>query len=183
MKPQFGSRPHPKSRETHRGAGTVRRATSAPPIFRRAFPLPLLSRELRNYDPQGAKLPPLWRYNMAVPTSIRSLDSHVVPPRCTQGLSLRCRKRSTPSRGKRFLQTAAARNSDALTVQLPPMPSAPPQQDYPLSRRASLQYVAPTPIRAYYSPPIRAPRIAYCSANPKSPINAFSFLFAMQLTV
>src|SRR5271166_457260 len=87
---------------------------------------------------------------MAVPTSIRSLDSHVVPPRCTQGLSLCCRKRCTPSRGKRFLQTATARNSDALTVQLPPMPIAPPQQDYPLSRPASLQYIAPTPIHAYY---------------------------------
>src|SRR5580700_4629673 len=50
-KPQFGSPQHPKSRETHRGAGAVRHSNRGAQIFQPVLPPRLLPQELQRYDP------------------------------------------------------------------------------------------------------------------------------------
>src|SRR5208282_1524277 len=121
MKPQFVSRQRRQPPETHRGAGTVRRATSAPQIFRRVLRLPLLPRELRRYDTLDAKLQPLMLATMA---QLRSLNrvpenflSHSRSPRCLELCDL---KRCVPSRGEWLLQAENRQNCDASTAQSNP---------------------------------------------------------------
>src|ERR1700730_8622712 len=153
MKPQFESRRHPKSRETHREAGAVRHTTSALGILRRVFLPPLLPQELPKYDPRGAKLRPLVLENMAPPVLFRMPASPLFHPQSTKCLRLCHRKRSAPSREKSLLQPPKMQNSDALTVQSNLMHIVSLQRDYPQSARETRQNGVRWLIHVYHSTP------------------------------
>ena len=57
MKPQFAPRRHLQSRETHRGAGAVRKRKTAAQIFQPVLPPLLLPQELLRYDLLDVMLP------------------------------------------------------------------------------------------------------------------------------
>jgi hypothetical protein len=124
-KPQFEPLRHPQPQTTRRGAGAARHTTSALQIFLSVLPLPLLSRELRSYDSQDAKLQPLVLRNRVRSTSIRLLASPLFRALSTRDLPLSCRKRSAPNPEEPLRQPAKAENSDALRVQSNPRRSVP----------------------------------------------------------
>src|SRR6516165_8368667 len=117
------------------------------------FPPRLSPRELRKYGARGARLQPLGRDNMAPPESRRWRPSPLFRPLSTRDLLRGHRKRCAPSREESLLQPEKTQNFDALRVQSNPMPSAPLQQDYAQSGRASQRKVVLGPIRAYHSAP------------------------------
>src|SRR4029077_12533423 len=114
-------------------------------------PPPVLLQELRRYDPLGAKIQPLVPAIMAYPALRRLLDNLLFHPRSTKCLQLSHPKRCAPNRGERLLGAAKLQNSDALTVQLNPMPSVALRQDYARRRREPLHAIAPSLMRSYHS--------------------------------
>src|SRR5258708_13150016 len=90
-----------------------------------------MPQELRGYDPQGTRLQPLGLDKMAYPALSRLPASHLIRPRSTRCLPLCRPKRFAPNREEPLLHPAKMQNSDALTLQLNPMPRAPLHRDYP----------------------------------------------------
>src|SRR5580704_5370267 len=127
MKPQFGSRPHPRSPERHPEAGAVQRTRSGPRISRRGLLPPLLHEELQGYDPRDTRLQLLMLAKMTPPASNRFPVSLLFRARSTEYLPRCHRKRCAPNRGEWILLIANTQNCDALTVQLIPMPTVPLQ--------------------------------------------------------
>src|SRR5271157_2308757 len=129
MKPRFGSRQHPRSRETHREADAVRHSTNALQIFRRVLPPHLLPQELLRYVLKDVKLQPLARAKMAPPLS-RLPESLLFRPRSTRCLQQGHPKRCAPNHVAWLRQPAKVQNSLTLTVQLNLMPSVPLRRDH-----------------------------------------------------
>src|SRR6201987_5670224 len=87
-------------------------------------------------------------------TQHRLPEDLLFPARSTKCLRRRHRKRSAPSRGKRFLALTDTKNCGAWRVQSIPTPSGPPQQDYAHRCRASLPTLAPGLTHSYHSVPL-----------------------------
>src|SRR6266481_3502825 len=135
MKSQFWSPERPEPLETHRGAGAVRRTTSALQISRLMLPPALLPQELRRYDPLGVKLQLLVLTTLAYPRLSRLPDNPLFLVQSTKCLRLCRRKRCEPSREERLLQGAKTQNCNALTIHLNSKSSVPLRQDFVQSER------------------------------------------------
>src|SRR5260370_1078737 len=154
MKPQFASPQHPKSRETHRGAGAVWHSNNAAQIFQPVLPPRLLPQELQRCDPLDVMLQPFVPDDMAGPAPNRLPESLLFPARSTECLPRCYRKRCAPNRGEWLLALANAQNCDAWRVQSNPTPSGPLQQDYAHLLRDPLPNLTPRLTRAYPSAPL-----------------------------
>src|SRR5215468_1521854 len=137
MKPQFGSPRRQEPLETQHAAGAVRQTNSGFQIFRPVRPPPELPREIQRCDPPGARLQPLVPVKKACPILRRLPDSLLFRPRSTKYLPRCYRRRYAPNRGEPLLFAGKVQNSDGLTVQKDPMPSARLQQEYAQSGLAN----------------------------------------------
>src|SRR6202007_3231355 len=129
MKPQFGRRRHPKSRETHRGAGVVWTKNCVAQIFQPALPPRLLPQELQGHDPLDIMLQPAVRDDLPGPAPYRLPGSLLFPVRSREYLRRSYRKRCAPNRVESLLPLDKGANGDALTIQSNPMSSVPLPQD------------------------------------------------------
>src|SRR6516162_4955849 len=149
MKLQFVFPQHPSPRETHRGAGAVRRTNGDLQIFRPVLPPRLSPQELRRYGVRGTTLQPLVLGNTACSAPRRLPSSPLFRPRSTRDPSRCHRKRYAPNRGKWLPKTAKTRNCDALTAQSNPTNSTPLAQDYAHTEQESLHAIGRWLTRAY----------------------------------